>query len=413
MKRVLALAGILCLLFTVSVHSQVNITESPNVKIVIDGMIGSYEDVPLIVNDRTMLPLRAVLTNLGIPNDDDHIIWNGEDRSVTVITADEATTIWLQIDSYTAKVNGVDTILDVAPMIYASNSRTYIPARFVSETLGKKVAWDGSTTAVLIQDADRFQTIKDVLDKSQMAMEKAENYAMDLTSTIATKGTDDFAMTIGISLIENPGQPASYMKLAMDMDFGDQISEDTELDENMAGLMFMTALFNMEIYEMEDFTYSKTAFSGDGWTKTETKIAEEGDASVNLSVDEQTAILGTEDTVIAGLIMEEDTEAGTITLKGSVYLQDMASQSLDLGGSQMSEATAANYYLVYVLDSTTYEVISLTVDIEMTGPDENGVMTNVSSTTLLTMEVLEEGYELIVPDEVLENIVETPSLFGF
>ena len=51
-------------------HQSYNVVESPNVKIVIDGKIGTYTDMPIIVNGRTLLPLRAVLSNMGVLNDD-------------------------------------------------------------------------------------------------------------------------------------------------------------------------------------------------------------------------------------------------------------------------------------------------------------------------------------------------------
>lgn len=414
MKRIIILTSLMLLLVTLTTYANVVITESPNVKIVINGVIGDYEDVPLIVNDRTMLPLRAVLTNLGVMNDDQHIIWDGIERSVTVVTED--TTIWLQIDNYTAKVNGVEVTLDVAPMIYPKNNRSYIPARFISETLGKKVAWDGSTRAVLIADADRYEAIEAVLSKSAEAMEGVENIAMDLSSTISTSGTEDIGLTILMNVIENPQQSASYLKLGLDfgIDMEALMAEDSDLEpsEAMEGQLLMMAFLNMEIYEMQDFTYSKTFFSGDGWLKAETSPEEEGeDSSSSLSISEDTMVLGTKDTVISGLIMEDHEEEGTIVLKGSVYIEDMAAQSLSLNSATLTDTTVNDYYLIYTLDRTSYEIISLQVDIEIVGPDETGVMTSVTSSTLVTMDVLDDDYQIMVPDEVLNNIVEMN--FGF
>ena len=240
-------------------------------------------------------------------------------------------------------------------------------------------------------------------------MEGVDNIAMDLTSTIAASGEEDLELSINLSIIENPQQPASYMKLGIDMDMDDLISQEEEPSEAMAGQAMLMAFLNMEVYEMEDYTYSKSFLSGDGWLKAET-TAETTDTD-NLSVSQDTAVLGSQDTVIAGLTLEEDPDAGTITLKGSVYIEDLADQSLSFNTSEIDEAVVGDYYLVYVLDRDTYEVISLTVDVEITGPDENGVMTTITSTTFLTMDVLDEDYKLTVPDEVLDNIVEFS--FGF
>ncbi len=327
----------------------------------------------------------------------------------------EDTTVWLQIDNYTAKVNGVDVALDVAPMIYPKNNRSYIPARFISETLGKIVAWDGSTRAVLIADTDRYEAIEDMLIKSGEAMEGVENLAMDLASTISTTGTEDFGMTIIMNVIENPQQPASYMKLGLDIDMDALMAEDldAELSEEMTGQMFLMAFLNMEIYEMEDTTYSKTFFSGDGWLTSETATDEDEDEASNgsLAISQDTMMLGTEDTVIAGLVMEDRVEEGTIVLKGSVYIEDMANQSLSLNGASLNDSFVNDYYIIYTLDRTTYEIISLQMDLEIVGPDETGIMTTVKSSTLVTMDVLEDDYKIVVPEDVLNNIVEMN--FGF
>ncbi|WP_430734263.1 copper amine oxidase N-terminal domain-containing protein [Fodinisporobacter ferrooxydans] len=48
--------------------------------------------------------------------------------------------------SQTAAVNGKSVSLDAAPQIF--NGSTYIPLRFVAESLGKSVTWDAANDAV-------------------------------------------------------------------------------------------------------------------------------------------------------------------------------------------------------------------------------------------------------------------------
>jgi len=55
-----------------------------NVKIRIDGKFGEYSNVPLNLYGRILLPFREILKNLGVPDDDKHIIWDGKNRTVTV-----------------------------------------------------------------------------------------------------------------------------------------------------------------------------------------------------------------------------------------------------------------------------------------------------------------------------------------
>ena len=158
-------------------------------KIVIDGKIGTYTDTPIIVDGRTLLPLRAVLSNIGVINDDQHIVWNSSERSVTVYK--DSTKIYLKVDSNTAYVNDAPITLDVSPVIY--NNRTYIPARFVAQSLGKKVVWDGSLQSILIRDEQEFNRIKDILDKIECLDESypKSKFNTDMKMNIDQSGSEN------------------------------------------------------------------------------------------------------------------------------------------------------------------------------------------------------------------------------
>ncbi len=194
MKR-LVFAVFLCLTFLVFAGSlcfAAEVTESPDIKIVIDGNIGTYSNVPVISDGRTLLPLRQVLVNLGVQNDDQHIIWDGASRTVTINK--DSTVITLTVGKSEAKVDSSNVTLDVAPMIY--KDRTYIPARFVAQSLGKKVVWDSRLKAVLIRDEKQYDDIKKIIDSVNSTMKSFDNYkiagesemtingsSMDITST--------------------------------------------------------------------------------------------------------------------------------------------------------------------------------------------------------------------------------------
>jgi len=97
--------------------------------------------VPLIKNDRTMLPARFVAENLGAD-----VKWDNDTRKVT-ITKDDIIII-ITIDSQTALVNGTAIVLDSPAFI--ENDRTYTPLRFIAEKLGADVEWNGETQEVTI-----------------------------------------------------------------------------------------------------------------------------------------------------------------------------------------------------------------------------------------------------------------------
>ena len=97
--------------------------------------------VPVIVNDRTLLPVRAAVETLG-----GEVSWNGDTR--TAALSYDGNTIELTIDSPTAYLNGAAQTLDTTPVII--NDRTMLPIRFIAESFGFDVEWDQSTQTVTI-----------------------------------------------------------------------------------------------------------------------------------------------------------------------------------------------------------------------------------------------------------------------
>ena len=96
---------------------------------------------PVIINDRTMLPMRAIFEEYGATLD-----WN--DSSKTAIATLGNTTVSVAIGGKIAYVNNQPVELDSPAVIV--NSRTLVPVRFISEALGFKVDWDGENRVVII-----------------------------------------------------------------------------------------------------------------------------------------------------------------------------------------------------------------------------------------------------------------------
>ena len=105
------------------------------------GEKASNDVAPKIVKDRTMLPARFVAEKLGAT-----VEWNGEKQEVTVKSDD--VTIVITIGAKTALVNDKEVELDSPAFI--ENDRTYTPIRFISESLGATVNWNGATEQVVI-----------------------------------------------------------------------------------------------------------------------------------------------------------------------------------------------------------------------------------------------------------------------
>jgi hypothetical protein len=104
-----------------------------------------YGQTPVIVDDRTLVPLRAIFTAMGAEVD-----WDEATRTVTAVRGD--TTISLAIGSDQLYVNGVATTIDVPAQII--NDRTMIPVRAIAESFGCEVNWNESARRVYIEEAE-------------------------------------------------------------------------------------------------------------------------------------------------------------------------------------------------------------------------------------------------------------------
>jgi len=143
---------------TVTMNADKNVTASfaARVKSVIQLKIGSrtmyvdgslvvLEAAPIILNSRTLLPIRAVVEATG-----GTIVWNASAQKVTIMREGKTLDLW--IGKNVAKLNGksinIDSDSRVVPII--RSGRTLLPLRFVAEALALDVQWDATTQTITI-----------------------------------------------------------------------------------------------------------------------------------------------------------------------------------------------------------------------------------------------------------------------
>jgi len=116
-----------------------------NVTMYVDGQSATLDATPIILNSRTLLPIRAVVEATG-----GTITWNASAQRTTIVR--KGTTVELWIGKNVAKLNGksvtIDTNPKVVPVIRAG--RTLLPLRFVAETLAFNVQWDAVLHVITI-----------------------------------------------------------------------------------------------------------------------------------------------------------------------------------------------------------------------------------------------------------------------
>ncbi|MBK5262709.1 MAG: copper amine oxidase N-terminal domain-containing protein [Peptostreptococcaceae bacterium] len=127
--------------------NQVNISknDSNQIHIILNGIQLEFDQAPIIVESRTLVPMRAVFEALGAA-----VFWNDTLKEATGTLGDQ--TVLIRIGSKTAAVNGVATTLDVPAQIVSS--RTLVPIRFIAESLNAVVDWNPVTRTVYIEKKD-------------------------------------------------------------------------------------------------------------------------------------------------------------------------------------------------------------------------------------------------------------------
>lgn len=111
------------------------------VTVLVDGALVRFDQPPVILGGRVLIPMRGVFERLGAL-----VEWHAESR--TIIARRGTTMIVLQPGVPSARVNDRVVSLDVPAMI--AGGRTLVPLRFVGEALGAAVNWDAARRIVYV-----------------------------------------------------------------------------------------------------------------------------------------------------------------------------------------------------------------------------------------------------------------------
>lgn len=120
--------------------------QTDTIKVTIDGKLVDFVDQdPVIVNERTLVPVRMISEELDFDVD-----WDAQTKTVSIYGNEKS--IFITIGDSIVEVYSEDWVgnieLDVPAQVI--NNRTMVPLRAISEILDIQVDWDGQTkTAIL------------------------------------------------------------------------------------------------------------------------------------------------------------------------------------------------------------------------------------------------------------------------
>ncbi len=146
-----------------------------NIKI--NGELVPTDMPPVIIENRTLVPARAVFEKIGA-----NVSWDGANQKVSLVLND--TSMEFRINDSNVKVNDKTVQLDVPAKII--NDRTMLPLRFVGEQLNMKVGWFPNEALVTLDrtnaasDAQGIKSVqctqKDNMDVVTVSLDGAKNY---------------------------------------------------------------------------------------------------------------------------------------------------------------------------------------------------------------------------------------------
>ncbi len=102
---------------------------------------------PILVNDTTLVPVRAIIEAFG-----GQVKWDSKSQKVTITYNKNKVELW--INKTSALVNGKKVSVTVAPKNV--NGRTMLPLKFISQNLGLSVNWEGSNKSIAIGTSSNY-----------------------------------------------------------------------------------------------------------------------------------------------------------------------------------------------------------------------------------------------------------------
>lgn len=184
MKKIISMV----LAATLTISSFVCVSAADEgIKVYLEGNKINFDVQPQTINDRTMVPIRAIFEAMGA-----NVTW--DDATQTAISTKDNTTVKMTLNSTTEYINNIAYEMDVTPVII--DGRTLAPARYVAEAFGYYVNWDSMTQSVLISKNTNFDISK-VRDGSRKHPYKfGDTVRINVFKIMATEPKATFDITL-------------------------------------------------------------------------------------------------------------------------------------------------------------------------------------------------------------------------
>ena len=223
MKKIFCLVLLMFLIVPAYALNSVKIDKKDvkvlDANVLVNGSPIQSDFTPYVTKGRTFVPVRELTEGLGA-----EVNWDGENMTVEIKFGEK--TILLKINSDVTYVDGKKKIVeeDQVPKLalYSSprvETKTMIPLRFVSETLGYNVSWDEKTSTVLIATGENIssEVVKTATiisdDDLKEEYKKNKNSSVEFQSSTEKKETKNAQKNNKSKIFEKAGLTEDEYKI--------------------------------------------------------------------------------------------------------------------------------------------------------------------------------------------------------
>lgn len=155
-KKVLSVALLMVLLLNI-ISLPTNVEAKSEIGVILNGEKLNFDVNPTAVNNRTFVPIRAILESLGM-----NVTWDQPSQTVIGRKGKDVINIALDDDGWDSSTyNGMPFFNEEVPNL-AIKGRTLVPLRSTADILGLEVKWDQYNNDVILTDSSKDQlTIED------------------------------------------------------------------------------------------------------------------------------------------------------------------------------------------------------------------------------------------------------------
>ncbi|MGE5392060.1 MAG: stalk domain-containing protein [Deltaproteobacteria bacterium] len=216
MKRAssLTIFMVMIMLLCGSIPAGVQAAGEQPIKLFVNGQQIATDVDPIIIDNRTMVPLRVIADNL-----DRYVLWDGDNRRV-IISRDAygsntlPSRAWDNSGSISIIVDGNEIESEVPPFI--REGRTMVPIRVIAEGLGMLVSWDTSLRSVCIDEPPAVEPEEMIPVTPQETMETVNNM-VDPNTTIMGNAQASAVEMKGLLLKKNPEASPEIVDLYLEI----------------------------------------------------------------------------------------------------------------------------------------------------------------------------------------------------